>query len=268
MAGGEDDGHLAGRGVDRAEEQDGFAGRLFADAARCQGIAEVLQADTAAAAPVAGLALAVLLGDGDADELDHGPGVVDEEALGVGDAHVLEAVRVMGLDLGDALIERLGRGVGFADEGHLGAEGGLMGGAPDDVAARRPGPVAEGRGRSAGGLAAGDSRGRLGGFEDLVEGEVVRIAETRPVAADDADAQADAHGFGRLLDDVLLHVDEVVGPVLHEDLGEVAAARKGHSKGRAEVCRREAEVVDVGERTVPLRGLRKFLVVHGGAMMA
>ena len=246
VAGGKDDGHLSGRGIDRIEQEDGFAGRLFADAARRQDVAEVLQADPAAAAPIAGLAFAALLGDGDADELDHGPGIVDEKAFGVGDAHVLEAVRVMGLDLGDALIERLGRGIGFADEGHLGAEGGLMGGAADDVAARRPGPVAEGRGRRAGGLAAGDGRSCLSGLADLVEAKVVRVAEARPVAADDSDAQADAHGFGRFLDYVLLHVDEVVGPVLHEDLGEIAAAREGKLKDAAQVGRGEPEMVDIG----------------------
>jgi len=146
----------------------------------------------------------------------------------------------MDLDLGDARVEALGRRVGLADEGDLGPETRFARG---EAADRRSGegPSGGGAGPARTRPCAGDGRRGQGGPLDLVEREVVRVPEPRPVAAEDPDAQPQADRLGRLLDDVLLHVDEVVGPVLHEDLGELAAAREGDAEHRAQIGRSQAK---------------------------
>ncbi len=153
----------------------------------------------------------------------------------------------MDLDLGDARVVIPGRGVGLPDKADLAPEPGLAGRRIGAVEVPARHPFAQGRGDRRLRLAAGDGGRGQRGLPDLVEGEVVGVAEAGPVAADDPDAHPQTDGLGRLLDDVLLHVDEVIGPVLHIDLGEVAPAREGDLEDGAQVGRGQTEMIDIRE---------------------
>ena len=151
-----------------------------------------LQSDAAAASPIAGLPAAVLFGDGDAGQPDHGPDVPDEQALGIGDGDVLDAVLERGLDLLDPRVEGLGGVVGLPDQARSFSPCPPCGPAGGRGSSSRG---ADGSPESGSGarleLARGDGRGRQGGPLDFLEGEVVRVSESRLFAGQHPDAHAD-----------------------------------------------------------------------------
>ncbi len=173
-----------------------------------------------------------------------GPDVPDEQALGVRDGDVLDAVRERGLDLGDARVEVPGGVVGFPDQADLFRHAGRVGRA-DDAGHVSPDLSFPEAARGAPILPFGDGRGRQGGLLDLFERKVVRVAEPRLLAGEHPDPAADPDALGGLLDDVVFHEDVIAGAVFQEDLREVPALRQGEDERRPEVLGGEPEMIDV-----------------------
>ena len=127
VARGQDDRHLAGRGVPGVEQVQRLPGGLRSDGFRRERAVEIFQADAASSARIAILPDVPALGDAHAGQLQERPGIANEKAFGVDDENILDEVLDRSLDLLDGRIGLLAGGVGPADQVDLGLEGGLMG---------------------------------------------------------------------------------------------------------------------------------------------
>ncbi len=116
-------------------------------------------------------------------------GVGGEGAVGGGDEDAAQLVGEAGADLGDARVVGAGGGVGTLDEGELGGDLGVGGGAGDGIERVALG-VAEALHELLGGAGGDEGRG-AGGAEKAVGGEVVGVGVAGALAGEDANAAAD-----------------------------------------------------------------------------
>ena len=138
-AGAEDDFHLACRGGDGAELEDGGAGGFAGEVLGRFVRFEEVHGDAAAAAggSARGAASAVvaggILGDDEDVEARERLRIAGEGAVGCSDEDAAKLVGEAGADLGDARVVGAGGCIGALDEGELGGDLGVGSGSGDGV---------------------------------------------------------------------------------------------------------------------------------------
>ena len=150
-----------------------------------------------------------------------GLGVLDVQALGVGDHDFFVDIVEADADLGDPLVVGAGHRVGLDEERRLFLRGDGVGRDLDQVIGRR-GEGSECRGLLLGG-ARGDEGRRFGRLLEPGEIQVVREGITRFLSLDDAEPDAHVQAPGRRRDLVLVEREAVCDGSLVVDLGEIAA---------------------------------------------
>src|SRR5690606_12940143 len=234
-AGAEHDGHLAGPRGARLEIGQGGVDR-GADIAVDDLVGEVVEVEASAAAGMALLAPAILLGDDGQRQAHQRTDVTGDEAVGPGDEDRVVLGGKARHDLANPRVGATGALFDALEQRHLG--GGLerldrIGAAIEPT----PGAGLEARREPhRAGAAARDRAGRTGGLEQGVEADGIRIRERGLVADDGAHPDALVDRIAARLDDAFLEAPAFAAGVLEVQVGVV-----------------DTVVENLGERTLQVR---------------
>ncbi len=173
---------------------------------------------------IAHAALAPFEGQGVCAETGEGLRIFDIKPFGVGNDDFLGHVREAGPELGDALVEGTGDGIGFDQQLCFLLRGHGIRRDPDKIVRCRRKRFER---LSRAGGAGSDEGGRFRRFLELSGIEIIRIGIACLFPMDDAKAGAHIHAPRGRRDLIFIEADRVLDRALEIDLGEVAAAAQG-----------------------------------------